>query len=167
MSLPTVTDWDFDYDEGEIHAGSQIKTSVPTKVLQNLDYTLRRNRMIASHSWNPRTNFLTSWETIFTGSAYGPNILGSGISSNIAGTVKAWASDATTGFSVRVYHATYGTLSLTVAAGASAQNEIWRGWMTGTFTAPGDDTIWTYDVDTQVTSGGTGSVIIGGVGLFY
>lgn len=166
MALPSDTDWDLSYDEYGLSAGAQVRTTVPLVVVRNMDYSLRCSRMLSSHVWAPKSSAAGGYTTLFTGYSYGPNVLGTSVSSDIAGTVRAWTDDGTTAFSVRVYNAAYGTLTAAVAAGASAQLKIWRGWMTGTFTAPGDDTIWSYTVDVAVTAG-YGTVYLAGVGLFY
>ena len=167
MALPSNTDWDLSYDEYALSSGSQIKAAVPLKLLQNMDYSVRCKRMLASHVWPPYQVNSGSYTEVFSALCYGPNVLGTSASTDIAGAVKAWATDAATGFSVRVYNASYGTLTFTIAAGASANTPGWRGWMTGTFTAPGDDTQWAYTVDAKRDGPGSGNIVVAGVGLFY
>lgn len=166
MALPSTTDWDLSYNDDVFTTGAKVLTTTPLKVLQNLDYSLRRNRMLASHVFTPDTISAGAFTTAFDSMCYGPNVLGTSISTNIAGYVLCWGTSGATSFQVRVHNATYGTLSLTVAAGGASTSKIWRALTTGTFTAPGDDTAWTYTVDGLV-SGGGGRVAIAGVGLFY
>ena len=168
MALPTNTDWTFTYEEEETQAGEQIKADVPLQVLRNMDYSLRRSRLLASHIFSPKRGTSTgSWVNVFDGECVGPNILNSGVSPNIAATVYAnCAQSASVNWEVRIYHATYGQLTLAVT-GAGGTTLQWRGWMTGTFTPPGDDTIWGYTVDTRITSGAVGDIYVAGVALFY
>lgn len=166
MALPATTDWDITYDEYGVHSGESIKTSVPTKVLQNMDYSLRRDRLLASYAFYPVSTTSGSYTSLFDAECTGPNVLNTVVSANISAVVKAWASDASTGYSLRVYDAAYGSRTLTVAAGAAAATKIWRWLAGGTFTAPGDETIWGFTVDVKRDSG-SGLVYIAGVGLFY
>jgi len=159
MTLPSGTDWDLSYDESALHAGAQIKTTVPLVVMRNMDYSLRRSRILMTALWYEAQGPVGTYGTLFSGECVGPNVLGSGISANIAATV--WiTSDVTATGTVRVYNASYGTLSYTV----SGAYDGWSPWMSGTFTTPGDDTIWSFTVDSQEP---TGILVVRGVALFY
>lgn len=153
---------DLSYDEEQLAAGQQIKATIPNLIADNQERILDRNRLLMTTVWCAVSSTAASWETVRVLKCVGPNLLGTASTKAIAGTIKAWASDASN-FSIRVYHATHGTLSASITS--SQTTKSWRGWLTGTFNAPSDGTVWDLQVDVQRDSG-SGTIYVAGLALF-
>jgi len=164
MALHAPTSFDLTYDETALSSGQQIRTTVPTVVVQNQQYAAERSRLLLSTVFVPSYTAAAGWTTLLNDfGVVGPNLLGISVTASLSGVVYAWVDDGATGGNVRAYNAASGTLSVAVGVGATAKQ--WHA-LAGAFAVTADGTEWTFDVDAQVTAG-TGNIYVAGVGLFY
>lgn len=159
MSARTLTDFTSYIDRVNMVPRGPI-TTIFDQVVNDQQFCLELENLLASDCFGAlgTTNGVLGTATRFR--VRGRDLCGVAATENGVYYIKAWASNATTNFTVAMNR---GAGDVTLAVTTNQDQKIWRGPVT--FSINSDSTVMSVDVKSRRDSG-AGTVYVGGIALF-